>query len=212
VRSARRDRRAVIQDDVLGDSAEEAPGGVQFRAHISTVCVNVGQTCIYRRADSVTISTHSRRCFPCASVSVPVSPKSICASCRAGGSAGPHRRYLLPTAEFATRKSTQRRVPDGDAFSRQQLVHANESQRRPSLKPRLDLRAARTERAPRIWRRWQRRICTRRPTAPTIWSDTAVSSVTPPSAAWSKPRPIVLRSRPVSRAISLRALTRLTVA
>src|SRR6476659_623856 len=42
----------------------------------STVCVNVGHTCMYRLDDSVTINAHTRRAFPSASTTIPPSPPS----------------------------------------------------------------------------------------------------------------------------------------
>jgi hypothetical protein len=73
----------------------------------STVCVNVGHTCMYRLDDSVTISAHSRRGFLSASVTVPINPKSICASCPAGGSS---RRtvgacFRQPSSRLVNRRS-----------------------------------------------------------------------------------------------------------
>jgi hypothetical protein len=88
---------------------------------------------MYRLDDNVTISAHTRRGFPLASTTVPISPKSICASC-----------------------PTQRRVADRHALARQQLVHANQPQRRLTVEPRFDLSAATGKRPPRL-RRWRHR-------------------------------------------------------
>jgi len=41
---------------------------------------------MYRLDDSVTISAHKRRDLPSTSVTIPIRPKSTCASCPAGGS------------------------------------------------------------------------------------------------------------------------------
>src|SRR5439155_206918 len=73
----------------------------------STVCVNVGHTCMYRLDDNVTINAHTRRVFPSASATVPISPKSICASCPGGGSSSRTvgACFRHPSSRLANRRS-----------------------------------------------------------------------------------------------------------
>ncbi len=62
---------------------------------------------MYRLDDSVTINAHNRRRFPSASVTVHINPKSICASCPAGGSSSRTvgACFRQPSSRLANRRS-----------------------------------------------------------------------------------------------------------